>query len=466
MKLKYLLDGVSELHESFFGKERLLQQDISAICTDTRNIKNNSLFVAIAGLNFDAHNAIPEVLNKGAKAVVGDRDLNLDYKIPYIKVSNSREALSAVAANFYGNPAKKLKMIGITGTDGKTTTANMTFSVLKSAGKKVGVISTLGVKMCDRTLDTGFHVTNPEPLELQSYLRKMVDEGCEYCVLEVTSHGIDQRRIGGINFDVSVITNVTRDHLDYHKTFKNYLFTKAKLFENSKVKIANEECASYKKLKELFGDLICFRTDVGWMDDASLKHMERFFPGRYNLANANAARAVCRALGVTDEQINIGIKALKKVTGRYDVIDVGAKQVIIDFAHTPNALLSLLSEIRKKYESITLVFGCAGERDAGKRPLMGKIASKYCKNIILTSEDPRSEDPLEIIRQIKGGISGKARVFEISDRKEAIEFAVAKKLNESDVVLITGKGHERSMNIRGVEYPWSDGGVVKSVLDL
>ena len=388
------------------------------------------------------------------------------HKIPYIKVPNSRAALSIIAANFYGNPAKKLKMIGITGTDGKTTTANMIFSVLRSAEKKVGLISTLGVKVGGRTIDTGFHVTNPEPLELQSYLREMADESCEYCVLEVTSHGIDQQRIGGINFAVSIITNITRDHLDYHKTYKNYLFTKARLFENSKVKIANEECASYKKLKELFGDLIGFRADAGWMEDATARHMERFFPGRYNLANANAARAVCQALGVTDEQVNFGIRTLRKVTGRYDVITIGGKQVIIDFAHTPNALLSLLSEVRRKYENITLVFGCAGERDAGKRPLMGKIAAKYCKNIILTSEDPRSEDPLEIIQQIKGGISGKAQVFEIPDRREAIEFVVTKKLNESDVVLITGKGHERSMNIRGVEYPWSDGDVVKSLLGL
>lgn len=371
---------------------------------------------------------------------------------------------ASVATLWYGFPGRHLTIIGITGTDGKTTTANLLYHLLTSNGKKTALISTVSAKIGDKEYDTGFHVSTPDSWVLQSYLKKAKEAGCTHLVLEVTSHGLDQNRVFGIPFAIGVITNISREHLDYHKTMENYSKAKAKLLQRAKVAVLNRDDSSYEKLIPLLKNknIITY----GLYDTADVNPTKFPFtiplPGEFNRYNSLAAIAVGHILQLPD--LKKPVASFVPPKGRMEVVYNKDFQIIIDFAHTPNALEKLLSSLsQKKKGRLIHVFGSAGERDRGKRPLMGKASCTYADISILTAEDPRHERVENINKEIKEGMNNTKEVREITDRQEAITYAV-RLAKKHDTVVITGKGHEQSMNINGKELPWSEHKAVEKAL--
>lgn len=391
------------------------------------------------------------------------------------KLKNFGHLCWAVLANIYWRfPSKKLTVIGVTGTDGKTTTVHLIRHILKTAGKKADLISTVSAP--------GLHTTTPNPWTLQKLLHQMVRRGVKYVVLEATSHGLDQHRLWGVKFDIGVVTNITHEHLDYHKTYENYLRAKAKLFRHVKVAVLNRDDKSFKYLNSQFvirnSQLITY--GIKNQADFTPKSFpfKTLLPGEYNRYNCLAAIAVTSVLGIAPEEIRKAVASFKGVIGRMEEINEGQNfRVIVDFAHTPNALenaLKTISKLKSQNSKIIVVFGCAGLRDIAKRPMMGEIAARLADVAVLTAEDPRTEDVNEIIQQIaKGCLRGGAKEKDLSnwsnwsnlkgkffvripDRREAIRFAIQKLAKKGDVVIICGKGHERSMCYGKTEYPWSD----------
>lgn len=470
--------------------------EITGITDDSRKVKPGYLFVAVKGLEHDGHDFIMAAMEKGAVAVVCEDNSKINNQISniqsknkkaaWIKVSDSRRALGLIWAAWYGNPAKSLRVIGITGTDGKTTTANLIYHLLKSAGKKVGLISTINAQIGDDSFETGFHVTNPEPELLQKFLRLMVESSTEFAVLEVTSHGIDQARIAGIEFEIVVITNVTREHLDYHKTYEAYLKTKGLLLSSNKISILNRDDLSFAYLKGVSRGVVLsygihekadFQATKVYLLGESVKFIlepgslavNTNLPGEYNVANALAAAATAITVGVSGAQVVSALQSFQALSGRFEEIKTGRDfRVVVDFAHTPNALEQVLTvgaKVKGQNSRLIVVFGCAGERDSGKRALMGEIAGRLAEVSILTAEDPRREDVNEIIEQIAVGCrkSPAHLFFKEPDRRKAIELAL-KMAKAGDLLIITGKGHEKSMCFGTTEYPWSDQEVVRKAL--
>jgi len=378
--------------------------------------------------------------------------------------------IKAIVANiYYLFPSKGLIIIGITGTDGKTTTSNLIYQILSDAGFKTGIVSTVNAKIGKKEIDTGFHVTNPGPFQLQKLLREMKEGGCKYVVLEVTSHGLDQHRNFGIKFDIGVLTNITHEHLDYHKTFENYVRAKAKLFENSKVCIINKDYYKFFKKYIKNGQKIILY-DKSTLNSNLSKYVNTKFKEEYNVMNATAAILTAKESGITEHEIAKGIIAFAGVEGRMQEIkNKRGLKIIVDFAHTPNALENLLLDLKKtksKNSKLITVFGCAGERDIQKRPMMAKISSEIADISIFTAEDPRHEKVENIFSQMIKGVKNKnAKIYKIKDRRKAISFAINKIAKKGDIIAICGKGHEKSMNFNGIEYPWLDKEVVESILD-
>lgn len=452
----------------------IFNTEVKGITDDSRKVKKGFLFVAVKGITNDGHKFIPQAVANGAKLVVGQENLKIK-GAKYIQVKDSREELGILASEFYGNPSKKLKVIGVTGTDGKTTTSNLIYWILKSARKKVGLISTINAKIGDKEYDTGFHVTNPEPVMLQKFLSDMVKTKCEYAVLEVTSHGLDQRRVAGVQFYAGVLTNITHEHLDYHKTFERYLEAKGKLFKDIKYAVLNGNNKSSAQIYPYVNKkarVLLYSPDL--LDKELKNAVTNRFPEKYNQENATAAIATTRILGLNKKVILKAISAFPQLAGRMEMIenDKGL-QIYVDFAHTPNALENVLTVLNKQvYHSdkqkkgkLICVFGCAGERDAKKRPMMGEISTRIADVSIFTAEDPRSENVRQIVKEMKKGVkNSKALVYEILERGEAISFAINKIAKKNDIVVICGKGHEKSMAYGKTEYPWSDQEAVKKAL--
>lgn len=372
---------------------------------------------------------------------------------------------NAVLANLkYSYPTRKLKVIGITGTDGKTTTTNMVYKILKDAGKKVSMVSTINAVIGGKIYDTGFHVTSPSPQMVQKFAKIAVEHGDEYLVLEATSHALDQYRFLGIKFDIAVLTNITHEHLDYHKSFENYTKAKLKLINNSKIAIVNENIKGISKKTITFG----LHSGDFNQDKYNLKLK---MPGDYNTENALAAFTVAKVLGIDEKVIRQSLQSFDKLKGRMEEVEnkKGIK-IIIDFAHTPNALENALQTLRKETKGhLIAIFGSAGKRDADKRPLMGEIGMNLADLVIITAEDPRGQ--LEIINEqitkgaLKSGAILDKNYFIIPDRQSAINFAIQTLAKKGDIVGIFGKGHETSMNIDGKsEIPWSDTKAVRKAL--
>jgi UDP-N-acetylmuramoyl-L-alanyl-D-glutamate--2,6-diaminopimelate ligase len=413
-------------------------------------------------------------------------------------VKNAYHFLQALfGALIFLFPSRKIKVIGVTGTDGKTTTVHLIYHILKEAGKKVSMISTVEARVGDKSIDTGFHVTTPDPIRVQSLLRKMVNARSEYAVLETTSHGLAQERVAFVQFFAGIITNVTHEHLDYHKTYENYLAAKAKLLRGVKFRILNADDPAFEGLKDQgSGQLVSFgleqqadfiakriklekqssEFEIDFTDKQKKNQKIKInlpLVGKYNIYNLLAAFATAVSLEVEPGEIASVITSFKGVPGRMQYIDEGQKfDCVIDFAHTPASLNTALEALNSfKRGKIIAVFGCAGERDKAKRPLMGKIATQLADYSIFTAEDPRGEKVNDIIEQIAkgalevGGIPNRT-FWKIADRAEAINTAIQTLASDGDTVAIFGKGHEQSMSIGGKEFPWSDEAVARNALQL
>lgn len=384
-----------------------------------------------------------------------------------------------LASRIYGNPGSDLEIIGVTGTDGKTTTSTLIYHILKTARKKVALISTVDAKVGRKSIKTGFHVTSPNPFALQALLRRMRSQKIRYVVLEVTSHGLDQFRIYPLHPKIAVLTNVTHEHLDYHGTFENYLNSKLKLFKKAEHAVVNKDIAIFKEINaklqnvlfstySLIADSQIKPEKIEYLSDKTIFKLGGItytlpLTGEYNLYNALAAISVALLLDIDTSDIKRAFVSFKGVKGRLEEVENDRGfHTYVDFAHTPNALENVLQNLKSKLqkgEKLIAVFGAAGLRDASKRPLMGKVAGLYADKIVLTSEDPRFEDPKEIVKQIMSDMTKKqkSKVTVEIDRTRAIDIAVNQLASPGDWVVTCGKGHEESMNMDGLaESPWSD----------
>ena len=488
-----LLDDIE-----LINSPRVVFPRVSGIVMDSREIQNRSLFVAVPGTRTDGHDYIDEAVQRGAAAVVGSRPAELyrTLKVPYLQVQDARTALAHLAAAWYEYPARNLMVIGVTGTDGKTTTANLIFQILRAAGIPVGMISTVNAVIGDEVLDTGFHVTTPEALDIQGYLSRMVEGGLTHAVLEATSHGLAQKRVASCEFDIGVVTNITHEHLDFHGSYHSYFDAKASLFElvadrkhkrfsSPQLAVINQDDGSYPELAAKIEQLRITKVSYGLSRKAdfqalNLQQTEKgisfriqgpagdgdfFLPllGAYNVYNSLAAVSAClQGAEVSWQQAAAGISSVKKIPGRMEVIDLGQKfTVIVDFAHTPNALKESLQAARKMTTGrVIAVFGSAGLRDREKRRMMAEISGELADLTVLTAEDPRTESLVDILEEMARGVSSRGGVegssfWRIKDRGDAIRQAISLAEPE-DLVIICGKGHEQSMCFGETEYPWDD----------
>ncbi len=451
MKLSDLLKGI-EVKNEYTDKE------VADVTSDSRLIKKNFLFVCIKGATFDGHSVAGEMLEKGACAVVVERDLGLEGQII---VEDTRSALSPICANFYGNPADRLKLIGLTGTNGKTTTTFLIKQILESLGKKVGLIGTVQNMVGDEIYPA--HYTTPDPHELQQLFAKMVEAGCEYCVMEVSSQALAQGRVNGVSFEVGAFTNLTQDHLDYHKTFENYFEAKRMLFKNCNFAVTNVDDDYGMKIVE---GLSCKVSTYGVKNisaDYTARNVEfsasgvRYelvcdsigrvncpIPGRFSVYNSLCAASIVLTLGFDFSEVVIALSKCRGVKGRIEVVPTDTDYtVIIDYAHSPDGLKNIISSLKEIARGrVVTLFGCGGDRDKTKRPIMGKIAAELSDYCIVTSDNPRSENPTDIINDILEGMKGiKTPTKVIENRKEAITWAI-KHARTDDIILLAGKGHE------------------------
>lgn len=457
---------------------------VSGIALDSRLVEAGYIFVAMRGGQVDGHEYIDDAFERGAVAVLGTEAPQEGLE-NYVQVGDSRRALAQLSAAFYSHPARKLTLVGITGTDGKTTTANLLHQVLQQAGITAGMITTVNALIGEQELDTGFHVTTPEAHDVQRYLAQMLDAGLTHAILEATSHGLAQERVGAVDFDYAVVTNITHEHLDYHGSYEEYRAAKGRLFQmigSEGVAILNRDDDSYEYLAELSaGRLISY----GLHPDADLRatqieqspkglHFTAAGAGQemqvackllgdYNVSNCLAALATAVfGMGLDAEMALAGIAALEGVPGRMERIDLGQDfSAIVDFAHTPNALENALKTARQLTEKrVIVIFGSAGLRDREKRRLMAESSAQLADLTILTAEDPRTESLDGILHEMamgaesKGGVEGES-FWRVPDRGAAISFALLQ-AQPGDIVMLLGKGHEQSMNFDGIEYPWDD----------
>ena len=464
MKLAKLLENIDVL------ENRLdLETEICDVCYDSRNVKKGDLFVAIRGYATDGHKYIDKALEQGAAAIICEE---VSENIPAVIVKNSRKALAQIGANQFDNPAQKLKMIGITGTNGKTTTTYLVKHVLESVGAKLGLIGTNQNMIGDEILET--ERTTPESYELQALFDKMVKAGCTHCVMEVSSHSLVLDRVYGVPFEVGAFTNLTQDHLDFHKTMEEYRKAKAILFTMCKKGILNMDDTASEKIMldatcpiitysahndsadliakniELNADSVNF--DVNIQNENA--HVNLGIPGQFTVSNALTAIGVCHALGVSLEKIAEALKTAQGVKGRVEVVKTDTDYtVLIDYAHSPDGVENVLKAVRGFTKGrVIALFGCGGDRDRTKRPKMGAIAANLADYCIVTSDNPRTEDPKLIIDDIIEGMKDSKTPYEvIVSRPEAI-FAALKMTKKDDTIVLMGKGHETYQEINHVKH--------------
>ncbi|MDT8716623.1 UDP-N-acetylmuramoyl-L-alanyl-D-glutamate--2,6-diaminopimelate ligase [Clostridium sp. 19966] len=453
MKLSELLNGID--YKVISGNVGL---DINNIQYNSRLVGKNDAFFCITGYNTDGHIYAKSAVENGAAVIICEKKVDVGSHVLLVQVADCRKALAVAGANYYENPAKKMKIIGITGTNGKTTTTYMIKSVLEKAGYKTGLIGTIANYIGDKKIHS--ERTTPESLELQKLFYEMVQQNVKYCIMEVSSHSLELNRVYGVKFDYGIFTNLTQDHLDFHKTFENYYNAKLKLFKNSKMSIINIDNEYGKRVYEdTENDKITYGIENATVTAKNIKMYSRgadftinydgvkkdvtiFIPGMYNVYNSLAAIAVALKENISLENIEKGLKDTQ-VPGRCELVtkdyDLGY-DIIIDYAHTPDGLENILKTAREftKGRLISL-FGCGGNRDKSKRPIMGKIGSELSDISIITSDNPRDEEPMEIIKDILQGVNGEHLTIE--NRREAIEKAISI-AGKGDVIVIAGKGHE------------------------
>jgi UDP-N-acetylmuramoyl-L-alanyl-D-glutamate--2,6-diaminopimelate ligase len=464
---------------------------INGIVSDSRQVQPGNLFMALSGGSTDGHRYIPDAIQRGAAVVVGSQPPG-SLTVPYIQVPEGRRALAFLAAGFFDYPAHKLVVIGVTGTDGKTTTCSLIYSILKAAGIRAGLISTVNAVIGDQVLDTGFHVTTPDAQDVQAYLAEMVESGLTHVILEATSHGLAQFRVEACEFDLGVVTNITHEHLDYHATFEAYRAAKARLFTGladtppkafftPRTAVLNRDDASFEYLSSLAAAPV---VSYGLMPKADVtaeaihqtRNGLRFvatgknfrFPvasrllGDFNVSNCLAALTAASVLKIEPEVVQQGINDLAGIPGRMEIVDLGQDfTTIVDFAHTPNALRCALQTARQLTKGrVITAFGSAGLRDRAKRRMMAEIAIELADMTIFTAEDPRTETLEDILAEMAKGASDLGGVetesfWRIPDRGEALRFGVWS-ARPGDVLIACGKGHEKSMCFGTIEYDWDD----------
>jgi UDP-N-acetylmuramoyl-L-alanyl-D-glutamate--2,6-diaminopimelate ligase len=472
--------GLTEVHGT-------TEMAIAEICFDSRKAVEGAVFVATRGTQSDGHRFIGDVTAKGCKAIVCEElPAQLAPDVTYAIVKDSAAALSAMASNFYDNPSARLKLVGITGTNGKTTTTTLLHQYFRKSGKGAGLLSTVKNKINDRMIPATH--TTPDAVQLNALLAQMVEESCTHCFMEVSSHAVAQKRVAGLTFAGGVFTNLTHDHLDYHKTFEEYLKAKKTFFDalgadafaltntddkNGLVMLQNTKAKKYTYSLRSMSDYKCRLIEnhfEGLMLNIDGHEVLCRLVGSFNAYNLTAAYATAVLLGENKMQVLTSLSNLDPVEGRFDHLTSKKKIVgVVDYAHTPDALQNVLKTIHdvSRQGRVITVVGCGGDRDSTKRPVMAKIACEMSDKVILTSDNPRSEDPAEIIRAMEKGIAaGEARkALSIVDRKEAIKTAVSLAL-PGDVILIAGKGHEKYQEVKGVRTPFDDKEILGEMFQL
>ena len=462
-----------------------LNIEVTDIQMDSRLVKPGCLFVAVKGTQTDGHAYIGKAIAGGAAAIVCETlPEQTDDKVTYVQVSDSEDAVGKLATTFYGNPTEKLDLVGVTGTNGKTTIATLLYEMFRRFGYKVGLISTVCNYIDGEAIPTDH--TTPDPITLNRLLGKMADEGCKYAFMEVSSHSVAQKRIGGLKFAGGIFTNLTRDHLDYHKTFENYLKAKKAFFDglpksafaltnaddknglvmvqNTKAKVATY---SLRTLCDFKGKVLEDGFE-GMLLDINNREVNVQFIGRFNASNLLAVYGAACLLGKQPEEVLIALSILRPVSGRFDAIrSPKGYTAIVDYAHTPDALenvLNAIHEVLKGRGQVITVVGAGGNRDKGKRPLMAQESVKQSDKVVITSDNPRFEEPQDIINDMLAGLTKEdmSKVISIADRREAIRTACML-AQPGDVVLIAGKGHENYQEVKGVKHHFDDKEVVKDI---
>jgi len=484
--LKDILKNIVTLN--IIGDESVV---ISSIEFDSRKVTDGSVFVAINGVAVDGHKYIDKAIALGASAIVYQNKESVieinNSDVTLIQVDDSKEALGFMASNFYDNPSSKLKLVGVTGTNGKTTIATQLYTLFGLLGYKTGLFSTIKIMAGNEEI-VSTHTT-PDPVTLNKYLNQMLVSGVTHCFMEVSSHGIDQRRIAGLEFVGGAFTNITRDHLDYHNTFREYLNVKKRFFDeltasafaitnsddkNGLVMLQNTKA---KKLTYSMKSVSDFKVKLieshfnGMLLSIANKEIWTKLIGKFNAYNLLAIYAVAIELGENGDEVLTAISQLESVTGRFDhfLSDTGVITVI-DYAHTPDALknvLETINDIRTGNEKLITVVGCGGDRDKGKRPEMAKISCELSNKVVLTSDNPRTEKPEDIIADMEAGVPGEYynKTVSITDREQGIKSA-CQDANTGDIILIAGKGHETYQDIMGVKYDFDDFEKSKTILTL
>jgi UDP-N-acetylmuramoyl-L-alanyl-D-glutamate--2,6-diaminopimelate ligase len=462
--------------------------NITSICFDSRKIAEGCLFIAIRGSQTDGHQYLEQAVKLGVAVIVcEDFPAEMSNEVTYVKVKDTAAALGFIAANFYDNPSDKIKLVGITGTNGKTTTATLLFKLFRALGYNTGLLSTVRNQINDQTIPATH--TTPDAIQLNALLSAMVDEGCVYCFMEVSSHAVVQHRITGVNYTGGVFTNITHDHLDYHKTFEAYIKAKKQFFDN-----LGEDAFALVNNDDRNGLVMLQNTraikktySIRSSSDYKCKVLENNFSGL--LINMDGSDVVCKLIGsfnaynllavystamlLGEDKIDVltQISNLNAVEGRFDYITAPNKVTgIVDYAHTPDALqnvLNTIKDIRTGNEKVITIVGCGGDRDAAKRPIMAQIACEWSDKVILTADNPRSEDPQAIISQMEKGVPAQSymKCISILDRKEAIK-AACSLAKPGDIILLAGKGHESYQEIKGVKYPFDDKKILTELFEM
>ena len=481
MILKELLKGVT-----YKEKRGSADIEISGLTYDSRTVGEGYCFFAVAGTAVDGHNFIAKAVEGGAKAVICQYipEKIAECDCTFVVVEDTNAAMGAIASNFYGNPSHELKVVGVTGTNGKTTIATLLYDLVQSMGYKAGLISTVVYKVGAREI-VSTHTT-PDAIRLNAMMREMVDEGCDYCFMECSSHAIVQQRIGGLRFVGGLFTNITHEHLDYHKTFAEYIRAKKSFFDalpkeafalvncddrNGEVMLQNTKASRYTLSLQRMAD---FRAKVIEMMAEGMelridnKEVWVQFLGRFNAYNLLTVYGAAVLLGFEKEEVLAHLSMLRPVSGRFEtVLAKDGTTAVVDFAHTPDALeniINTIDELRQSGQRLIVVCGCGGDRDRTKRPIMGGMAAKMADIAIFTSDNPRTENPEDIIREMEEGVEAGNKYLKIADRHEAIKTAVML-AEPRDIILLAGKGHEDYQIIGTEKLPFNDKAIVKEFFE-
>ena len=481
MILKELLRGVT-----YTEKRGSAEIEIAGLTYDSRTVSEGYCFFAVAGTVVDGHNFIAKAVESGAKAVICQYipEEVAECDCTFVVVEDTNAAMGTIASNFYGNPSHELKVVGVTGTNGKTTIATLLYDLVQSMGYKAGLISTVVYKVGEKEI-VSTHTT-PDAIRLNAMMREMVDEGCDYCFMECSSHAIVQQRIGGLRFVGGLFTNITHEHLDYHKTFAEYIRAKKSFFDalpkeafalvnaddrNGEVMLQNTKASRYTLSLQRMAD---FRAKVVEMMAEGMelridnKEVWVQFLGRFNAYNILTVYGAAVLLGFEKEEVLAHLSMLRPVSGRFEtVLAKDGTTAVVDFAHTPDALeniINTIDELRQSGQRLIVVCGCGGDRDRTKRPVMGGMAAKRADIAIFTSDNPRTEDPEQILREMEEGVESGDKYLKIVDRHEAIKTAVML-AEPRDIILLAGKGHEDYQIVGTEKLPFNDKEVVKEYFE-